>query len=493
MPAEPPRLRRTHPAPADLRGQPVAVTRADPGRRGVGQPGHEPRRLRLRRGRPGLQPGADHAVGVGETHVAGPDQRPQCRLRVEVRAGVGRPVVPVEEPAVVRAVVDAVEVPAGDEPVVGGQHDQRVVELVQVPQLVDDPPDLLVGHLRRPRHVGHRDRATGVVGRSPHVCGLVDPRQAHEDPAPVLALLTHDLERRVGGPHVATLVRRVEADRVAVAVERVEPRGRPVGVVGHGRVGVDVPAPALGRGQVARDVDALGTAPVGLAVAVAVEVAARERDDAVRPAAAEPPRGVRLGADRDDLRARSLGVQVVGELRVAGVLLELEELLAVELAGDPEGVRRVGRELGQDAVDVAVALVGPPHVLGQLAAGDDVVGDDGDRGGVAEPAARRVDAATHEPLHVAHVVLPDDLARQAVHHDDDHPVGRSARWLCGTSRDRGAGLGPAAEERGGDGSRGEEGWGTAHGGLRECERRHVRVTQAPRGSRHHPPIGPPGG
>ena len=52
------------------------------------------------------------------------------------------------------------------------------------------------------------------------------------------------------------------------------------------------------------------------------------------------------------------------------------------------------------------------------------MGDDGDRAGVAEVAARGVDAVRHQRLDVVHVVLVDDLLAQGVD-DDDHDLGRS--------------------------------------------------------------------
>ena len=303
---------------------------------------------------------------------------------------------------------------------VRGEDDQRLVELAELAQPAHQAADLLV---RRPGvelEVRLVVRVGVVVGdAAPHVARLVDRAQREQHAAPRLAL--HHGQRGVGGPDVAAEMRGVGADGEAVAVERVHPgRRRGRGAVRQRGRRVDVEAAAGGRRDVGRDVEAGRPAPVVDAVAVAVEVAAGERDRDVAGRAVRRVDGVVLLADGDELGARLLGVQVVGELRVALVADQRVELVARQRAGDPHRVRA----RAEHVVAVAERLVGPAHVLREPAAGDHVVRDHGLGRHVAEVGVLEVDAVAHQGAHVAHVELVDEVRPELVEHEDQDPLGR---------------------------------------------------------------------
>ena len=181
-----------------------------------------------------------------------------------------------------------------------------------------------------------------VVDAAPHVRGLVDAGEADEQAGPARVVL-HDVERRVGRPQVAALVARLVADEVAVVLGEVQAGRLLVGVVGL--VALDVVAGAALTGDVRRDVDAGGAAqaavdPAGHGPGLRNSAGhAAEGDRRGRADAAEPVGGVRLGADGVD-RARV--VEIVGQLRVALVVLQREELAPAEVAGDVELFADVG-------------------------------------------------------------------------------------------------------------------------------------------------------
>ena len=215
-------------------------------------------------------------------------------------------------------------------------------------------------------------------------------------------------------------MRGVAADREALAVERVHPgRRRGPGAVRDRARRVDVEAPAARRRDVRRDVEAGRPAPVVGPVAVAVEVAAREGDGDVAGRPVRGVDGVVLLAGGDELGAGVLRVQVVGQLGVALVGDQQVELVARERARDPHRVL-AGAE---HVVAVAERLVGPAHVLRELAAGDHVVGDHGLGRHVAEIGVLEVHAVAHQRAHVAHVELVDEVRPELVQHDDQHPLG----------------------------------------------------------------------
>ena len=210
-------------------------------------------------------------------------------------------------------------------------------------------------------------------------------------------------------------------DDVAVVGGRVQLRRVLAGVVD--RVAPGEPAGAAGGGEVRRHVGAgrLAVARGGAVGAGAGRAAAERHGRGVRRArTAEAPRGVALGADGEHLAGV---VEVVGQVRVAGRLLQRRHLVTPEVAGDVEAAGGA-----EQAGHVAVALGGPAHVLGRRARRDHVVGHDRDRPGVAEVALGRVDAVLHQRLHVAHAVGVDDLLAEGVdddHHDLRRPFGRS--------------------------------------------------------------------
>ena len=128
-------------------------------------------------------------------------------------------------------------------------------------------------------------------------------------------------------------------------------------------------------------------------------------------------RGRSLLRDRDELRrSAETVVEVVGQLLVAAVLDQRLELAAGHARRD---VVVAGRT--EHAVDVAVDLVRPAHVLREQAARDHVVADHGLGGHVTHERVREADPVLHQRLDVLHVVALDGVGPRLVEHDDQHP------------------------------------------------------------------------
>jgi len=119
--------------------------------------------------------------------------------------------------------------------VVGGQHDERLVELPQRLELVEHSTELLVGDLGGTVHVNlaRADRAVvafGVLVCSPHMARLVDAAERDEHARPGLVL--HHRHRGVRHPHVAPEMCRVGTRHEPIGFLRIhERRERELGAV----------------------------------------------------------------------------------------------------------------------------------------------------------------------------------------------------------------------------------------------------------------------